>query len=126
MHVGHDVVAVDDEGRVGRHAQRDVEHGAVLGDVDPLAGEHGVAPGLDAGGLGDGQEVGEDGGVDALLRQVDAQVAGGVDEVLGSFGVLGEQLRERGWLAAIDEAGPGRGRRHVEGGGGLIGHRRRR
>ena len=32
-----DVVAVDDQRALARHPQRDVEHGAVLGDVDPLA-----------------------------------------------------------------------------------------
>ena len=40
--LGHDVLAVDDDRRVARRAQRDVQHRAVLGDVDLLAAEHGV------------------------------------------------------------------------------------
>ena len=44
VHLGDDVDAVDDERAPARHPQRDVEDGAVLGDVDPLAGEHRVAP----------------------------------------------------------------------------------
>ena len=42
VHLGDDVDAVDDERRALRHAQRDVQHGAVLGDVDLLAREHRV------------------------------------------------------------------------------------
>ena len=38
-----DVVAVDDQRALARHPQRDVQHGAVLGDVDVLAAEHRVA-----------------------------------------------------------------------------------
>ncbi len=44
VHVGDDVLAVHDEAGGRRHAQGDVQHGAVLGDVDVLAGEHGVDP----------------------------------------------------------------------------------
>ena len=35
--LGHHVDAVDDQRGVPRHPQRDVQHGAVLGDVDVLA-----------------------------------------------------------------------------------------
>ena len=38
-----DVDAVDDQRALARHPQRDVQDGAVLGDVDLLAGEHRVA-----------------------------------------------------------------------------------
>ena len=38
---GHDVFAVDEDGFGFGRAQSDVEDGAVLGDVDLLAGEHG-------------------------------------------------------------------------------------
>ena len=34
VHLGHDVDAVDDDARAPRRAQRDVQHGALLGDVD--------------------------------------------------------------------------------------------
>ena len=49
----HDVVAVDREALAVGRPQRDVQHGAVLGDVDLLAGEHGVAPAFDVGRLGE-------------------------------------------------------------------------
>ena len=42
MDVRHDVVPVDDERHVARRAQRHVQHGSILGDVDPIAAEHGV------------------------------------------------------------------------------------
>ncbi len=42
MHVGHDVLPVDHDRLAARRAQRDVQHGAVLGDVDLLAAEHRV------------------------------------------------------------------------------------
>ena len=48
VHVAHDVLAVDLERGVGRQPQRGVEHRPVLGDVDVLAGEHGVAARRDA------------------------------------------------------------------------------
>ena len=77
LHVVIDVLPVDDErGRgAGRPAQRGVQHGAVFGRVDVLAGEHrGVALG-DAGLLGELHERGEDLVGDEVLRQVDVQVA---------------------------------------------------
>ena len=42
--VRDDVDAVDDERRPLRHAQRDVEDGAVLGHVDAVAAEHRLGP----------------------------------------------------------------------------------
>ena len=42
--LGHDVLAVDDDRLPLRGAQGDVQHGAVLGDVDLVAAEHGVDP----------------------------------------------------------------------------------
>ena len=51
--LGHDVLAVDDDRRAARCAQRHVQHGAVLGDVDLLAREHGVDALAQAGLLGE-------------------------------------------------------------------------
>ena len=47
--VGDDVAAVDDQRALARHPQRDVQHRAVLGDVDPLAAEHRLGPLAQAG-----------------------------------------------------------------------------
>ena len=44
VHLGDDVDAVDDQRRALRHPQRDVQDRPVLGDVDPLAGEHRLDP----------------------------------------------------------------------------------
>ena len=45
VHVGDNILAVNDELALlaRRAAQRGVQHGAVLGSVDVLAGEHGFA-----------------------------------------------------------------------------------
>ena len=40
MNPGHDVLAVDQDRRAARRAQRHVEHGPFLRDVDLLAAEH--------------------------------------------------------------------------------------
>ncbi len=47
--VGHDILALDEDGRVGEVAQRRVQHGALFRDVDDLARKHRVALRLDAG-----------------------------------------------------------------------------
>ena len=75
-------------------AQGDVQHGAVLGDVDPLAAEHRVAALDDSGRAGDGEQGDEHGVVDALLRVVDAQVADGDEVALGAPRIGGEQLAQ--------------------------------
>ena len=43
VHLLDDVDAVDDQRALARHPQRDVQHRAVLGDVDVLAAEHRLA-----------------------------------------------------------------------------------
>ena len=58
-------------------AQRGVQHGPVLGDVDVLAGEHGVATLGQPDLLGQLDQGGQHRVVDQVLRQVDVQVAGG-------------------------------------------------
>ena len=45
MDFGHDVFAVDEDGRALRGAQRDMQHGAVFRDIDSFAAEHGIDPG---------------------------------------------------------------------------------
>ena len=52
VHLGHHVDPVDDQRGALRHAQRDVQHRAVLGHVDPLPGEHRVPVLLEPGLLG--------------------------------------------------------------------------
>ena len=51
--LGHHVLAVDQNRLAGEIAQGGVQDGALLGDVDLLAGEHRLAPGFDLGRLGE-------------------------------------------------------------------------
>ena len=44
MDLGHDILAVDQDGRSARRPQRHVQHRAVLGDVDLVAAEHRLDP----------------------------------------------------------------------------------
>ena len=73
VHLGDDVDPVDDERAAARHPQRDVEHGAVLGHVDPLAGEHRVAPLGDTCLLRERDEQPERLVGDAVLRVVEEE-----------------------------------------------------
>ena len=72
-----DVDAVDDQRLALRHPQRDVEHGPVLGDVDPLAPEHRVDPLLEPRLLGEPQEQTDRLVGDPVLRVVEVQAGGG-------------------------------------------------
>ena len=49
VHLRHDVLAVDQDRRALRRAQRDVQHRAVFRDVDPVAAEHRVDAGAQTG-----------------------------------------------------------------------------
>ena len=89
-----DVLPVDDQLGAGRHAQGHVQHGAVLGRVDVLAGEHRVTTLLDPGRPGDVHE--------------EAQGLVG-DPVLG---VVEDEVGRRG----RQPARPARGRRRRAGG----------
>lgn len=47
VHIRHHVLVINENGRVGTIAQGGMQHGAVFGEVDGLAGEHLLALGLD-------------------------------------------------------------------------------
>ena len=76
VHVGHDVLAVDHDRRAARRAQRDVEHGAILRDVDLLAAEHGVDAGAQAAVLGQADEQRQRLVGDPVLRIVEIDARG--------------------------------------------------
>ena len=44
VHLGHHVPTADPYRRIARSAQRHVQNGALLRDVDRLAGKHGIDP----------------------------------------------------------------------------------
>ena len=90
-----DVLAVDDQRALPRHPQRDVQHGAVLGDVDVLAGEHRVAA-LRAARTRSASStsslerlVG-----DPVLRVVEEEAGALGGQPLAAVGVLGEQIAQ--------------------------------
>ena len=109
MDVDDDVLAVHCQGVSGRAAQGRVEDGAVLGDVDVLAGVHGITAARDVhlgGELGQGvaDVVGQQ-----VLGQVDVEVPQLVGEALGALRVVGEpgaQGRGHG-VVELGEALPG-------------------
>ena len=92
VHVGDDILAVDDElALLGcRAAKRGVQDGAVLGGVDVLAGEHGVAALLElhlAGKIA--QQL--DGLIGhQVLGQVEVQVTGVKAQLVHALGIGGE------------------------------------
>ena len=92
VHVGDDVLAVDRQLRAARQPQRGVQHGAVLGGVDVLAGEHRVAALLEVGGPGEVDEQFQRLAGDPVLAVVDVQVADGQGQFGATLGVLGEEL----------------------------------
>ena len=88
---GHDVLAVDDDRRVLRRAQRHVQHRAVLGDVDLLAAEHRVDPLAQARLLGQLQQQLQRLVGDAVLRVVEIDARGLERQALAARRVVGEQ-----------------------------------
>ena len=95
VHVGDHVLAVHDEARVARQAQRGVQHGPVLGDVDVLAGEHRGDPLAQPGPLGERDER-RDGLVgDQVLAVVEVELGGLDGQARAALRVGGEELTER-------------------------------
>jgi hypothetical protein len=94
VHVCHDVLAVDHQPRPAGHAQRDVQHGAVLADVDVLAAEHGRDPLAQPGPLGQGQQQVDRLARGAVLGVVEVEVAGGRRHAVGAARIIREQLAE--------------------------------
>ena len=73
MHLGDDVLAVEQQLRAARCAQGGVEHRPVLGEVDPFAGKHGVAALLQACGEGEFRQEAHRLLVDGAFRPVEQQ-----------------------------------------------------
>ena len=116
MHVGNRVLAVHGQG-VGRGAaQRGMQDGAVLGDVDVLARKHAVAQVRHARLLGEREQVVQQRGAHEVLRQVDVQVGGLEGELLRAFGVIREHLAQIGLkgVGQLVELVPRGGHRRVD------------
>ena len=94
VHLRDDVDPVDDERAVARQPQRDVEHRAVLRDVDVLAREHRVAPLGHAPLLGEGDEQAHRLVGDAVLREVEEEAGRLAGEALRPARIGGEELAQ--------------------------------
>ena len=94
MHFRHDVLAVDADVGVARSAQRDVQHGALLGDVDRRAGEHRLAHSRKVRARGEAEEKRHRLRHDAVLRIVERKIAVGDGEAREALRVGGKQLAE--------------------------------
>ncbi len=87
---GHHVLAIDPDGVAGEIAQCGVQDRPLLGDVDFLAREHRVAPGLDRRRLGELDKPADNASVDALLGIVEQEIFEGDAEFLESPWIAGE------------------------------------
>ena len=100
----HDVLAVDLDGLAGEVAQGGVQDGALLGDVDLLAGEHRVTAGFDFGRLGELDERTQDRAVDALLGIVKQEIVESDAELLEARWIVGKLLSRRAREHAVAQA----------------------
>ena len=87
-------VAVDDDRRARGRAQGDVQDGAVLRDVDVLAGEHRVDPLAEPGLLGELDEQAQRLVGDPVLRVVEEQALGLRGQAGAPLRIVGEQLAQ--------------------------------
>ena len=92
MDVGHDIPPIVNDGRPARRAQRDVQHRAVLGDVDLVAAEHGVDTVLQPGLVGELEQQPQSLVGDPVLGIVEIDAGRLCCEPRSAFAVLGKQL----------------------------------
>ena len=90
--LGHHVLAVHDDGCPSRRAQRHVQDGTVLRDVDLLAPKHGVDPRAQAGFLRQLQEKLECFVGDAILRVIEVEAHRLGCHALAALGIIREEL----------------------------------
>ena len=99
VHLCDDVHAVDDERRTFRHAQRDVQSCAVLGDVDVVAPEHRLRALREPGLLGELDEEPQRLVRDAVLRVVEVEAGALGDQPLSACG--SSPNRSRRWRSRV-------------------------
>ena len=94
VHLGHDVLAVDQDRRAARRAQRHVEHGPFLRDVDLLAAEHGVDAGAQAAVLREADEQRQRVLGDPVLRIIEIDARGLRGQPFAASRIAREQLAQ--------------------------------
>ena len=92
--LGHHVLAVNDDGRRTRRAQRHVQDCAVFRDVDLVAAEHRVYALAQAAFVGQLQQQPEGFVGDAILRVVEKDARGLHRQPLAALGIIGEELAQ--------------------------------
>ncbi|MGZ2406604.1 hypothetical protein ACVIKO_003864 [Rhizobium ruizarguesonis] len=102
--VGHDVLAVDQDRRVGAVAQCGVQNGAILGEVDRLAGEHFLALLLDAAVFGELHQELEDVVIHRRLGKIHQQVVKRDGKARKALRIGGEGGTDVGRLGGISGA----------------------
>ena len=94
VHLGHDVLAVHDDGGGPRRAEGDVQDRAVFRDVDPVAAEHGVDAIAQAAFPGQLHEELQRLVRDAVLRVIEKDARGFSRQTLAAFGIRREERAE--------------------------------
>ena len=122
VHVRVDVLTVHVQrwSGAGRAAERGVQHGPVLGDVDVRTGEHLLDPPREADLISKLEEQFHGAVADQVLGQVHVQVRGAEAVPLRTVGLgvePGAQVRGEGVLVGV-QAGPGAGAGGVDRCGG--------
>jgi hypothetical protein len=94
VHLGHDVLTVDDDRCAARRAQGHVQDGTVFRDVDLLPPEHGVDAHAQVGFLCQLQEELEGFVSDAVLRVIQGEAHSLDRHALAACGIIREELAE--------------------------------
>ncbi len=94
MDLGHDIFAIDEDRSALRRAQSHMQDGAILGEVDPFAPEHGVDPLIQATIAGQLQKQLECFVGDPVLRVIEEQAQGLDRHALAALGIIGKQLAQ--------------------------------
>ena len=109
--LGHDVLPVEHDRRPARRPQCRVQHGPILGQVDPFASEHRVDPGPQAGFLRQAQEKIEGLVGNPILRIVEEDARRFRGQPLAAPGVVLEEAPQMDIPDSLVmglEGGPGR------------------
>ena len=91
VHLGHHVFAVGHNRRAARRAQRHVQHGTTLCDVDLVAREHRVDPPAQARLVGQRQQQAHRVAVDPMLGVIEVEARGLDRETLATFRIFAEE-----------------------------------
>ncbi|CCK16170.1 hypothetical protein BN136_2180 [Cronobacter universalis NCTC 9529] len=103
VHFRHHIFAVHQDRRIAAVAQRDVQHGAVFGAVDLLAGEHGFNGARQIGLFCQIQQFAERFFRDAVFRVVHQHlIVEGGGEFTEAVSVFGEEFREGDILHRVE------------------------